>query len=566
MPESSATLSNREAYVGRHILVTGGSGFLGKVFIGLLLDYLPEIARVYVFMRPKALVSGAARFENMLNSSPAFRPLHERYGPALSSYLADKIEVVEGHLEQENLGFPPHLVRRLRRDLDLAVHSAGLVDFNPDLDKALGSNVDSTLRVADFVQSCDHASLLHISTCYVAGRRSGFIAERVVPNYSPNGTVYDAAVELETAHRACEGLRKEYADGGEKATQIAAEVREELRARGNSSEGALRNWIRRRIRERLRDDLADEGARRAETLGFANTYTYTKCLAESLLQRRGERLRYAILRPTIVESALRYPFPSWNESFNGSAPLAYVMGSWFRSIPARPMAPFDVIPVDEVCKAMVLCGAAVLSQRHHEVYQIGTSHRYPCSVGRAAELIVLSHRQHYRQRLRSPAEQVLKSRWDAILVHPDHLLGVRGLTSAMNIAREMLDIVPPRLRPKLRRFEDRVDEIDETLADIRKMVDLYMPFMYENGYVFESRAIDAHPAAEPELAFFPEGMDWRKYWLDVHMPGLRRYAFPLIEGKRPERYRAPHRVSLGVRPVLAAGGGLTARVTNARET
>ena len=61
----------------------------------------------------------------------------------------------------------------------------GLVDFNPDLRKALASNVDGTMHVADFVEASDHAALLHISTCYVAGRRHGAIEERIVPEYAP---------------------------------------------------------------------------------------------------------------------------------------------------------------------------------------------------------------------------------------------------------------------------------------------------------------------------------------------------------------------------------------------
>jgi hypothetical protein len=51
-----------------------------------------------------------------------------------------------------------------------------------------------------------------------------------------------------------------------------------------------------------------------------------------------------------------------------------------------------------------------------------------------------------------------------------------------------------------------------------------------------------------EWRFEPERIDWRRYWLDVHMPGLRRWAFPLIEGKRPERYKPLHPVKLSVPP------------------
>jgi hypothetical protein len=71
-----------------------------------------------------------------------------------------------------------------------------------------------------------------------------------------------------------------------------------------------------------------------------------------------------------------------------------------------------------------------------------------------------------------------------------------------------------------------------------------MPFMYDSFYVFKSNASDQHPVVEPEFDWGPARFDWRKYWLDIEMPGLRRWAFPLIEGKRPERYRAEHTIRL----------------------
>src|SRR5215510_9423899 len=198
---SEATpLSIREALAGRHVFLTGGSGFVGKVWLSMALAELPEIERIYVFLRPKALVPARQRVEKMLNTSPAFRPLHERFGPRLSAYLAERIEVVEGELSEPDLGLAPALVRRLRRDLDVFVHCAGLVDFNPELRKALSSNVDATLRVADFVEACDHASLLHISTCYVAGKRYGEIPETLEPNFAPENPHFSVRTELAEAN------------------------------------------------------------------------------------------------------------------------------------------------------------------------------------------------------------------------------------------------------------------------------------------------------------------------------------------------------------------------------
>lgn len=540
------------AFAGKHVLLTGASGFLGKVWLAMMLERAPEVGRIYVLLRSKALVSARGRFEKILNTSPAFSRLHERFGPRLSSFIAAKVEIIEGEISEAQLMMPPLTVARLQRDLDLVVHCAGLVDFDPDLRKALAANVDGTLHVADFVQSCDHAALLHVSTSYVAGSRQGAIPECVQAEYVPvesaAGAPFDAAVEVEAARAAAAQVVVAHSSP-EHVDALRAQAQElvrELRAQAGQkpNEKLVANLVKRRLREELKQALSAEGMRRANHLGWPNTYTYTKSLAESLLARR-RGLRLSIVRPSIVESSVEFPFPGWNESFNGSAPLAYVMGTWFRMVPARPDAPFDVIPVDMVCKAMSIAGAALLVDRHAPVYHVGSSYRHRCSVGRAAELIVLSHRRHYRGAERTRAERLFKSRCDAVLVEPDNAFSIGRNRSLVAGAREALELLPDKLQRYTKRWRERLERVDGKLEQIEKMVRLYLPFMYENYYVFESRALDATPALEPEFRFEPERLDWRTYWLDVHMPGLRRWAFPLIEGKKPERHRPAYPVRLG---------------------
>ncbi len=548
----NAPISIREAFAGKHVLLTGASGFLGKVWLALMLERVPQVARIHVLLRPKALVSARGRFEKIINTSPVFAPLHERLGPRLGAFLAQKVEVVEGEIGEPGLGLCEATVQRLQRELDLVVHCAGLVDFNPDLRKALASNVDGTLNVAAFVGASDRAALLHISTCYVAGRRHGHVVEAALPEYAPACPGFDPEHELLEARAAARRICAEH-ESAEHAERVHAEVEAMVRERRHGDHAKLvASLTRRRLRDGLKQALVDEGMQRAQHLGWPNTYTYTKSMAESLLLRRGARLRLSILRPSIVESAFEFPFPGWNESFNGTAPLAYVMGSWFRMIPARPDAPFDVIPVDMVCKAMSVAGAALLQGRAAPVYHVGTSDRHRLSVGRAAELIVLAHRRYYREAGRTRNEQLLKSRWDSILVEPDDLFAVQRNRALLAGAREGLELLPDKLARKTHKWLDRLGHADKKLEQIEQMVRLYLPFMYESFHVFESKALGRTPALEPELRFEPERIDWRRYWIEVHMPGLRRWAFPLIEGRKPERYRPRHPFALAPEPSVVS--------------
>ena len=138
------------------------------------------------------------------------------------------------------------------------------------------------------------------------------------------------------------------------------------------------------------------GLRRAQHLGWPNTYTFTKSLGESILARSSGELPIAIVRPSIVESSERSPFLGWNEGINTSGPLSYLLGTNFRQLPSNERKCLDVIPVDMVCRGMTLIAAAVISRRHARMYQLATSAINPVNMGRSIELTGLAHRKHYR--------------------------------------------------------------------------------------------------------------------------------------------------------------------------
>lgn len=61
-----------ETFTGRKILVTGGTGFLGKVLIEKFLRCLPKIAQIYMLMRPKKGKDPKQRLLEILDSPVSF--------------------------------------------------------------------------------------------------------------------------------------------------------------------------------------------------------------------------------------------------------------------------------------------------------------------------------------------------------------------------------------------------------------------------------------------------------------------------------------------------------------
>jgi len=523
-------LSVRESLAGKKFLLIGVTGFIGKVWLTHLLADVPELGKVYLLIRRQRSASALRRFERIVEESPAFDALHERHGATLSKFLAGRIEIVEGDVSQPGLGIEPQTRARLERELDLVVNSSGLTDFNPDLRDALATNVESVAHIVDFIRQCDHAGLMHISTCYVAGARDGRVAEELRPNYSPAHLKdFDAEREWESLK---EMIRK-VEERAESAEVTAALRRQALgkRARAENPPGAeLENLTRRNRARWLRNRLTNIGVRRAQHLGWPNTYTFTKSLAESLIALRGADLPIAVVRPSIVESSTAQPFRGWNEGINTSAPLSYLLGTYFRQLPTNERKCLDVIPVDLVCRGMTLIAAAVVTRRHQRLYQLATSSTNPCDMGRSIELTSLAHRKHYRAQqgmehwLRAKFETipVSKSRYKKLSV-PAQKAVVKGINRA---ASALL-------------FKQPLARRERDLARVEKLIELYEPFILHNEHVFEAENVqllsEALPPEERDtFGYDPGAIDWWEYWINIHIPALRKWVYPLIEGRAPE--------------------------------
>jgi alcohol-forming fatty acyl-CoA reductase len=524
-------LSVRENLAKRHLLLIGVTGFIGKVWLIDLLENIPDIGRITLLIRRNRTTSALRRFEKIVEESPTFDTLQERHGRRLGAFLNEKVEVVEGDVSLPGLGLDEGTQARLAKSLDLIVNSAGLTDFNPDLRDAISSNVDSALHLLDFLGKCDHAGLMHLSTCYVVGMRDGRVTEELLENYSPaNSPDFNAEREVESLR---ETIRR--VEARAESPELTRALHRQALGRGGdetSAPAAELDGVLKRNRARwAKNRLVRIGLRRAQHLGWPNTYTFTKSLGESMLTRGGRDLPIAIVRPSIVESSERSPFTGWNEGINTSGPLSYLLGTNFRQLPSNERKCLDVIPVDMVCRGMTLIAAGVIARRHARLYQLATSAINPVNMGRSIELTGLAHRKHYRTT--QTVDSWLKVKFETIPVSKQRYeqLSIprqKAVVSGINRAAVTLGMKKPPLA-----------RTERELIRAEKLIELYEPFILHNEHVFEcenARLLSAAllPEERQLFDFAPESIDWWDYWINVHIPALRRWCYPLMEGRALE--------------------------------
>jgi fatty acyl-CoA reductase len=81
-----------DAYKNRNILVTGTTGFLGKVLLEKLLYALPMVNRIYVLIRAKKGSKLNERFKREILDSPCFDRLRDKHGHGFNKFVESKVQ------------------------------------------------------------------------------------------------------------------------------------------------------------------------------------------------------------------------------------------------------------------------------------------------------------------------------------------------------------------------------------------------------------------------------------------------------------------------------------------
>src|SRR5256714_1736021 len=541
-------LSPTEIYKDRKVFLIGSTGFLGKVTLSMLLHRFPNVGRVYVTVRARSKEESETRFWNNVISAPPFDPVRERYSAAFEDFVRDKVAIVGGDIAENNLGFSDEEAQRIAGDIDVVVNSAGNVTFNPTLESGLRTNVVGTQNVIGFTKRMKRPCLIHISTCFVAGNRSGAVWENDdVIGYFPRknelkGVEFSVKQEIADCAKMSERAREEAKDA-----MRVAQFRELARKRLNEElrdaddPDALGLAVARERKVWTRNRLTELGIERAEFWGWPNIYTYTKVLGEQLVAAETGIVR-SIVRPSIVESAKDYPFPGWNEGFTTTAPIIFMTLKGQRQIPANPNLILDITPVDQVAAVMLAVSAQACIEEPKLVHQAATGDSNPNNMERIISLVGLFRRQQELEKkdgLRLFRE--ISARFEPFRVSPERFdaTSLPMMNNAAKKVSSLLDKAKPRwgggrYEAVINRMKQTVDHVEEQTREAKEAFEMFLPFTSENAYIFRSdnvRALFARISEDEKqlLTWNPERFDWYDYWLHIHMPGLKKWVLPTLE-------------------------------------
>lgn len=506
-------------YAGRTLLLTGATGLVGRAVLETLLRLLPDVRRIHVLIRPRTddagiLVPPAQTLWTEVLGNRAFDALRTRHGEAFDEFVGDRVEAVAGDISQPGLGIAQADRDRLAGEVDLVINCAALAVFDAPLDQALQSNVRGPAHVLEFARSAASPPFVaHVSTCYVNN-----LAGPVFETWPRPG----ADDERDPAGRF---------DVDEEVAVLAAAVAEIEAATGGDP-------------ERRRQRLVDTGLDHARRRGWNDTYTFSKALGEQVFARHQGDIPGLILRPAIIESALRNPAPGWIDGFRMVDPLivGFARGQIFE-FPGHPDSVLDVIPVDRVVNALLMAIPWCHRDGGPRVYQVASGMDRPLRLAELRDhLIAYFERNPLRRRrngARGPSLPLLALPPTAPFLRE---LQRRYLRPLRRLARLY---APLRSTAWGRQRHATAIGRHGRLQRLYDMAAIYGPYAESRVRYMtcNTRALEQalSPAERENFPCTTHDLVWTDYIQGVHIPGIERY---LLRMKRtPDAVAGPEAVS-----------------------
>jgi alcohol-forming fatty acyl-CoA reductase len=502
-PGRATALRLKQRLAGKRVLLTGVTGFVGEALLHRILGDLPD-TNVVALVRRKGSLTARARMEQLLGK-PIFENVREAAG-GVEALLDARMEIIEGDLNQ---------LPDLPTGLDVVIHCAGDVSFDPPIDVAFETNVLGTERllkqlVAGADASGTRTHYVHVSTAYVSGRRRGAI---------PEGPV-EHEVDWRTEARWGLAMRDRIEETSRAPGVLASLRKKAEREHRRAGPITTAQDTERRRREWVDKKLVAAGGERAHSLGWTDVYTFTKAMGERVVEEIGAPLPVTVLRPSIIESALQTPHVGWIEGFKMAEPLilAYGRGE-LPEFPASADAICDIVPVDHVVNATLAAAATPPEPGNAAYFHVASGARNALTYSRLYELV----------RMYFDANPFDMSERGAVRLPIWRFPGgerVDRLLAMSERAHKVADYLvthAPR-GERIRKLAREVDQQQRRLDFLRRYMDLYRPYTETELVFTDDMTMELFKGLESEdrelFPFDTSVFDWKHYLVDVHCPSV----------------------------------------------
>jgi len=491
------TVSLTEALANKRIFLTGGTGFVGQVFLESLLRSFPS-THIYMLVRAKDPNLAWERLSNEVLSSRLFSGLRDELDDDYYQSISERVTCVVGDLTKPRYGMDEIAFAHLAANLDVVVGSAASVRFDEALDKAIATNIYGALNTMQLAMAAK-CPMVHVSTAYVSGVGDGDVPEQIVPfkekakPLAKKSWPYEDFVESESVEDELKLL--EY---------MAAQANQQT-------------FSDEQDREEYQREIATRHARRR---GWADIYSFTKYLAEQLVLERSKDVPVSIVRPTIIESPARGPRPGWLNTLKVADPIfAAFARAEISGFPCNKKATIDLIPVDMVSNAMIAVTATADHDQPYRLFQVSSSHANGITIERLGDIV--SGYFTTNPLIREDGERVIVKR----MRFPRQEGVEKKVSRVVSLVSPLADFFEHHTWAKaVVPYVAKLQKQSKQLKRLQKFIRLYR-FYATISPLFHSDNTEAlrQQLSEQDRENFNfdiRGLNWERYLCDVHLPGV----------------------------------------------
>jgi len=472
-------------FAGKSVLVTGVSGFLGKMVLWKLLRDMPTCRTIHVLMRSRGASSADKRLQEILHREPFLS-----FGSGID---LDRVSLVVGDVLASSVDHPQlDLVckdsAQSIQQFDVIIHGAALTQWDAPLEESLQTNAYGSLALLKHHLS-PGGTFVYVSSAFANGIPPTISGEVVW-----EGPVPVSHVDFETLHHK------------------ALSMKGSREARGRAAVALCRQH------------------------GWWDPYSFSKAAAESFLAAHADSVgaRLAVVRPSGMVGSVLEPTPGWNDAYMGTVPFIMALASKQMTLcSGTPSAKIDWFPADLAVNAIIVaaaraCAAPTKSTSYFHVVSHDTN---PVKLHEA----IRDWSTLLESRGVGPIPPI---EWKATA--EEFKSAVHKRVKSVRSAHTVLESIP--LVGKISAITSPLERVLQLVDKMVGLGTLYAPYMI-NEWRFDSsctRKLMKESISESDRHIFPynvEDFTWSHLWAD-HINGIYKYVLPEKRKSQSEQQKS----------------------------